>query len=78
MPHSVGCNRRIEDADVGVVGFGEDGGAVGVFDGDDAAARRVGVFKVDGVASKGGVPLDLRRDDAEEHLILGLITLTRG
>ena len=76
MPHSVRCNRRIEDADVRVAGFSEDGGAVGVFDSDDAAMRQVRVFKVNRVTSKGGVLLDLRRDDVEEHLILGLIALT--
>ena len=78
MPHSVGCNRRIEDADVRVVGFSEDGGAVSIFDSNNAAARQVRVFKVNRVASEGGVPLDLRRDNAEEHSILGLIALTRG
>ena len=76
MLYSIRCNRRIEDVDVRVAGFSKDRGAVSVFDGDDAAARQVRVFKVNRVASKGGVLLDLRRDNMEEHLILGLIALT--
>ena len=76
MLHSIRCNRRIEDIDVRVAGFSKDRGAVSVFNSDNAAARQVRVFKVNRVASKGGVLLDLRRDDAEEYLILGLIALT--
>ena len=78
MLHSIRCNRRIEDVDIRVIGFSKDRGAVSVFNSDDVAARQVRVFKVNRVTSKGGVLLDLRRDDVEEYLILGLITLTRG
>ena len=38
MPHSVRCNRRIEDADVRVIGFSKDRGVVSIFNSDDVAA----------------------------------------
>ena len=78
MLYSIRYNRRIEDLDVRVVGFSKDRGAVSVFDSNNVATQQVRVFKVNRVTSKGGVLLDLRCDDAEEYLILGLIALMQG
>ena len=61
----------VEDADVGVAGFGQSIDLVGVFDGDHAALGRGRVYTTNGAAGQGEMQVAPRVDHAKERCIPG-------
>lgn len=72
MPRCIGFEIGLEEADVGVAGFGEGGDAIGIFNSNDEAGRRGGVYLVNGFTSKGEVLLVSRSYNAKKRGVLGL------